>query len=102
MKRVLVRYKVKPDRVAENEALCRAVYDELKGKAPTGIRYMTFKLEDGVSFVHVASIETDDGSNPMAGIDAFKAFQKDIGARCDEPPTATELTAEVGSYGFFD
>ena len=38
MKRVLVRYKVKPDRVAENEALCRAVYDELKGKAPTGIR----------------------------------------------------------------
>ena len=58
--------------------------------------------QDGVSFVHVASIEKEDGSNPLSGTDAFKAFQKDIGDRCNEPPAATELTAEVGSYGFFD
>ena len=33
MRRVMVRYKVKPDRVAENEALVRAVYDELQRTA---------------------------------------------------------------------
>ena len=30
MRRVMVRYKVKPDRAAENEALVRAVYEELR------------------------------------------------------------------------
>ena len=34
MRRVLVRYKVKPDRVAENEDLVRAVYAELNGRTP--------------------------------------------------------------------
>ena len=36
MRQVMVRYKVKPDRVAENEALVRAVYDELGRVAPAG------------------------------------------------------------------
>jgi hypothetical protein len=99
MKRVIVRYKVKPDRVAENEALVRAVYDELQRTAPDGLRYATFKLEDGVSFVHLA--ETEDERNPLSGLDAFKEFQKDIGSRCDEPPVVTELS-EIGSYRLFD
>ena len=29
MRHVMVRYRIKPDRVEENEALVRAVYDEL-------------------------------------------------------------------------
>ena len=36
MRQVMVRYKVKPDRVAENEALVRAVYEELDASRPTG------------------------------------------------------------------
>ena len=54
MRQVMVRYKVKPDRVEENEALVRAVYEELAAPRPPGCRYATFRLEDGVSFVHVA------------------------------------------------
>ena len=39
MKQVMVRYKVKPELVAENEALVRAVYEELHGAAPrTSVR----------------------------------------------------------------
>ena len=30
MRQVMVRYKVKPERVAENEELVRAVYEELR------------------------------------------------------------------------
>ena len=52
-RRVLVRYKVKPERVEEHEALIRAVFDELAAAAPPGISYGAFKQPDGVSFVHV-------------------------------------------------
>ncbi|HSG17889.1 MAG TPA: hypothetical protein VLE70_16425 [Anaerolineae bacterium] len=101
MKRVLVRYKVKTDRAAENEAYINKVFEELARTTPAGIRYATFKLEDGVSFVHLASIETEDGSNPLGETAAFKAFQAEIGDRCVEPPVAVDLN-EIGSYRFFD
>jgi hypothetical protein len=100
MSKVMVRYKVKPDRAAENEELVRAVYAELAHNAPDGFRYATFALEDGVSFVHVASNDREDGHNPLGDVQAFAAFQKDIGARCEEPPVVTPLR-EVGSYRFF-
>jgi hypothetical protein len=46
----MVRYKVKPERVSENEELVRAVYGELDRTHPDGFHYATFKLIDGVSF----------------------------------------------------
>jgi hypothetical protein len=98
MRQVMVRYRVKPDRAEENEELVRAVYAELEETAPAGLRYATFQLEDGVSFVHVAA--TEEGQNPLAGVSAFAEFQKEIGDRCEEPPLVAELR-EVGSYRFF-
>jgi hypothetical protein len=98
MKRVMVRYKVKPDQVEANEELVRAVYAELKDGDPDGLRYATFKLDDGVSFVHIA--EHDEDNNPLPEVEAFKQFQKDLGERTDEPPVVTELS-EVGSFHFF-
>jgi hypothetical protein len=100
MGEVVVRYKVKPERVEENERLVGRVYAELAETAPDGLRYATFKLEDGVTFVHVASIDTADGSNPLRGIAAFAEFGRDIADRCDEPPLAQDSEL-VGSYGFF-
>jgi hypothetical protein len=96
MRQVMVRYKVKPDRVAENEALVRAVYDELGRVAPEGLRYATFRLQDGVSFMHFAT-QTEDGQTPLAKLDAFQRFQENIRERCDEPPAVSELQM-VGSY----
>jgi hypothetical protein len=97
MRQVMVRYAVKPDRVEENEALVRAVYDELRRTAPPGLRYATFRLADGVSFVHLSATETDDGRNPLLDLQAFARFQEAIGERCDQPPVVTELQ-EIGSY----
>ncbi len=96
MRQVMVRYKVKPDRVEENEALVRAVYEELASVAPEGLRYATFRLEDGVSFMHLA-IQTEDGQTPLAKLDAFQRFQENIGDRCDERPAVTDLRT-IGSY----
>ena len=99
MKQVMVRYKVKPDQTAKNEELVRAVYDELQRTEVEGLRYATFKLDDDVSFVHIA-VETGDGQRSLADVEAFKEFTKDIGERCDVPPVATGLR-EVGSFRFF-
>jgi hypothetical protein len=93
----MVRYKVKPELAQENERLVRAVYDELEHSAPAGLRYATFKLEDGVSFVHLASIETNDGHNPLQDIAAFKRFQANSRERQQEPAVTSELR-EIGSY----
>jgi hypothetical protein len=96
-RKVLVRYRVKPDRVAEHEALIADVFAELQRKKPDGIRYGAFKRADGVSFVHIALVTADE--NPLDQVAAFKAFSERIKERCDEPPEVADLTT-VGSYGF--
>jgi hypothetical protein len=93
----VVRYMTKPERAEENQALVEAVFAELAETEPSGLRYETYRLADGVSFVHVASIDTEDGSNPLGATAAFAAFLQGIGDRCAEPPLASEAT-KIGSY----
>ena len=92
----MIRYKVRQDRAAENESLVKAVYEQLARERPEGLHYATFKLPDGVSFMHIV-VDTDQPGRILNELEAFKAFSADIADRCDEPPVATELTA-VGSY----
>ena len=96
MRRVIIRYKVKPERVAEHETLLRAVFDELERTKPEGLRYGAFKQADGVSFVHVAFMTAE--KNPLEGVAAFKAFTSGVKERCDESPVTAELT-ELGLFG---
>jgi hypothetical protein len=97
MRRVMVRYRVKPEQAAANEQLVRDVYEELAQLQPEGFHYGTFKLEDGVTFVHLATHETD--GNPLGQVAAFSRFQENLRDRCEEPPVLTELE-EVGSFRF--
>ena len=92
----MVRYRVRPDRADENVRLVQAVYAQLAEERPAGLHYATFRLPDGVTFMHVV-VETDQPGRILGEIGAFKAFSADIESRCDEPPVATELTL-VGSY----
>ena len=97
MRRVMVRCEVKPDRAAENEELVRAVYEELDRTQPAGLHYATFALQDGVSFVHLSCIDTEDGRNPLSDVEAFARFQDGIGDRCVQGPVVAQLR-EIGSF----
>jgi hypothetical protein len=97
MRQVMVRYKVRPERVEENEELVRAVYAEIHRTKPAGLRYATFRLDDGVSFVHLAATESENGESPLSRVKAFQEFQKGIDDRTDEGPVVTELD-EIGSF----
>lgn len=100
-RRRMVRYKVKPERVAENEALVRTVFASLHADTLAGLRYASFKLEDGVSFVHLVEFASDAVNEAFTNRPAFKAFVAGIRERCDEPPLNVGLQ-EIGTHGFFD
>ena len=92
--RTVVRYRVHPDRGDENEALVRAVFEELHRTGPSGIDYATLRLEDGVSFLHVATA----GSGAMLGdLDAFRAFQAGVPERAEAPPEFASARL-IGEY----
>ena len=81
------------ERAARSRRLRRATQRRARRAEPT------LKLDDGVSFVHIAA--TEDGRNPLADVAAFKQFQMGIAERCDEPPVVSEVQA-IGSYRMFD
>jgi hypothetical protein len=65
--------------------------------AAANIEYKVMRLDDGVSFVHVSTADTADGSNPLPALAAFREFSKDAGARVATPPHPTAADI-VGSY----
>ena len=95
----VVRYTTKPDQAAENEALSRAVFAQLRSAPPEGVAYAL--LRDGNEFIHVFLNLKADESAPLTELSAFKAFQKGVAERCEVPPAATRLAAQlVDCYGF--
>jgi hypothetical protein len=78
--------------------LIEAVFADLEARQPEGFTYKVFRLEDGVSFVHVV-IEHDDVEHrdSLQDVPAFQAFVAEIGDRCDVPPLAMGATV-VGGY----
>jgi hypothetical protein len=95
MRTVLVRYKTAAAHADANEALVRAVFEELRIEKPRGLRYSSYRFPDG-TFVHVAT-HTATGENPLTSLPAFKAFQANLKDRCVEPPVVTEVSP-VGMY----
>ena len=95
---VLVRYDAKPDRAAENEALSRKVFDELRAVRPDGVTYALFR--DGDAFVHVFINMAADDSTALTELASFKAFAEDVLERCVAPPEQTRLSVQlVEAYG---
>jgi hypothetical protein len=92
----VIRYKTHPESADENERLIRDVFDELAQQNPEGLRYAALRLDDGVSFLHVAVLDGD--VNPLTASAAFGKFQAGIKDRCAEGPAPADATV-IGSYG---
>jgi hypothetical protein len=91
----VVRYRTKPEHAEANAELVRAVFAELAADDPGGLQYITLRLEDGVTFVHIASIQGE--KNPLASSTAFSSFQSEIADRCAEGPIVMDANV-VGTY----
>ncbi|HWM03157.1 MAG TPA: hypothetical protein VNP92_12570 [Actinophytocola sp.] len=97
MNAVLVRYTTRPDTAEENQRLIEQVFAELHATGPAGLRYATFRLDDGVSFVHVVGL--DDDVDPLQQTAAFGEFQTGIRQRVVGQIEPAEATL-VGAYRF--
>lgn len=97
MKTTVVRYQTKPERADENQQLIEAVFADLDEREPEGFTYKVFRLEDGVSFIHVVIEHDVVDPDSLQAVPAFQAFVADIAERCDVPPVATGATI-VGGY----
>ena len=96
MKHVMVRYTVRPERAQENVQLIQRVFEKLQQNAPEGLAYASYCLEDGVTFVHVASV-ADSDNNPLRQLGEFNAFTSTIRDRTEVAPVTTTL-AQIGHY----
>ena len=95
MNAVVVPYRTTPEAAEENQRLVEEVYAELAAEDPGGLRYLTLRLADGVTFVHVAVVEGP--GNPLTRSAAFARFQEGLGDRCADPPVPAQATV-VGWY----
>src|SRR6266487_2786425 len=89
-KSVVVRYRTRPEAAEENARLIEGVFASLAEAKPGGFRYTTYRLADGVTFVHVADYAGTE--NPLAGLPAFAEFQREVAQRCIEQPAPSEAT----------
>lgn len=95
MMRIMFTCELKPDAVDEDSALLTEVYTELESRRPAGMRYDTFRAEDGVTLV--SFVELEQGPDVMQGLPAFQRYRATLEDRCVRPPSMTVLD-EVGTY----
>ncbi|MEU7588919.1 hypothetical protein AB0A95_21830 [Micromonospora sp. NPDC049230] len=91
MSAAVIRYQTTPEAADENQRLIEDVFAELAATAPPGLRYSSFRLADGITFVHVV-----DGDG-LPELTAFQEFQRSFGERIAAGPTRDDATL-VGSY----
>jgi len=100
MQRVtVVRYTTKPGRADENEALSRAVFSELRAKAPDSIGYAVFR--QGQDFLHLFVNFDGVDAGMLVDLPKFKAFSQGGPDRWTaEPDIQRYDMALMESYGF--
>jgi hypothetical protein len=94
-KTLIIRYQTSPEAASENSRLVEEVYASLAELQPPDLSYRTYRLADGVTFVHIARL--DGPGNPLTTLPAFAEFQRELSARCVTPPEASPADL-VGAY----
>jgi len=94
---VVVSYQLRPEAMDEHVRLIEAVFAQLREQQPANVEYKVVRLDDGVSFLHISTADTTDGSNPLPTLSAFKEFGRELSDRVATAPAPTGATL-VGSY----
>jgi hypothetical protein len=95
---MMLRTKVRPEYAAEAETGVKALFEALAEARPEGIKYSSYRLADGVTYIVV--LEVADGvENPLPQIEAFRQFQASLKGWLAEPPAPDQLEV-IGSYQF--
>lgn len=102
MHTVKVQYTVKSEYVETNKANIRKVMADLKAINSPGIRYSSFLLDDGKTFVHFAMRANEEAQKTLSELPSFQEFQRQLRESGPEvPPNAENLSLIGSSWDIF-
>lgn len=96
---MMIRAKVKEERVADVEAAATAMFSAIERARPEGVRYASCRIADSATFVILLQLE-EGTENPLTAVPEFGEFQANLRDWIAEPPV-TERATVVGSYNLF-
>ena len=93
----LTRYRIEPELLDEHQRLIEAVFAELGATDVDGFTLKVFRLDDGLTYVHVL-ISHDDVEDPadLQEMPSYRAFAAAWPKRCSEPPAIHGATVIGG------
>jgi len=98
---VKVQYTVKEEYVEENKKKIAAVMNELKEKNNPDVKYSSFLLDDGKSFMHLVFYNSDDAKNLPSELESFKQFQASLKENIEVPPKVEKFNLVDESFNLF-
>lgn len=103
MKIVRVQYTTSKEFAAINKENIRQIVEELKKINHPGIKYSTYLLEDGKTFMHFDQFENEEAHQFLQSLESFKKFAAELDASDMEAEPKLELPSLVASTEkFFD
>ena len=97
MKIVRVQYTVSPQYAATNQENIRQVVKELRQLNHPGIKYSTYLLPDGKTFMHFDQFDNEEAHQVLQSLDSFKKFSAELLASNLEVEPKLELPTLVAS-----
>ena len=88
----LIEYKVKADKLGEQEAAIAEWIGTVAGANDPGVSYTVLKAEDGLSFRHIIWGQDEAAIGRLQTLPLFKSFAEGIGARSEDGVTSTKFS----------
>ncbi|MDN5203702.1 hypothetical protein QQ008_20095 [Fulvivirgaceae bacterium BMA10] len=102
MKAVRVQYTVKDSYVATNKQNIEQVMSDLRALNNPNIRYSSFLLDDGKTFMHFALYPDEATGKIVSDLPSFQKFRSELKESQPEiPPKAENLSLVASAYEFF-
>lgn len=102
MHAVKVQYTVKADYVETNKANIRRVMADLQEINSPDLKYSSFVMEDGRTFVHFVMRANQEAQRIMSELPSFQDFRRQLRASDPEvPPEAEDLDLVGASWPVF-
>jgi len=92
MNTVKVQYTVKKEHVEKNKQNIHNVIKELKELNQNNVIYTAYLLDDGKTFMHIASAEEGSPGDVIGNLSAFKKFREELQGNAESPPHQSEIT----------
>ena len=102
MEAVKVQYTVREEYVATNKKNIEQVMAELRTLNNPGIKYSSFSLDDGKTFVHFGMYADAESKSIVGELESFKKFRQQLKESQPEVlPNAEDLSLVASAYDIF-